>query len=178
MMTWGKGTDTQDVRDCKIVAAGILKTMDNMGFKMYNLGVYRVQLYKLIRKCMKEKIATPVEFMMALDERALYELIYHNQWAELIETIKNVKSGVYEDNQMAAVFYLNYMDTKSFFRAVIKTKHYPFANFDRKRLGKLFRTKKHLDHIVELFTTGQWSGNEITLKGIKEQYENKLLGQF
>jgi len=181
-MAWGNKVQSREVREYRQTATEIIHEMEANGYKFHFKTVVTLQLYNFIKKCSKDKIISPAAFpLIARKYTEIYEMIYRNEWAKLRGMLEELNKGDYLDKIIVTIFYGNYWDTCSLFRAILRTYHYKFQKFTREEIMGVFKkypflsTPEHLEHIRVCLS--HWAfPSRITQYGIKERYEKELFG--
>jgi hypothetical protein len=176
-MPWGKNVESTEVKEYKAAARELIADLEDRDYKLPRMNVLRVSLYKVIKRCFLQGIASPTQILLSVRSNSeLYDLIYHCQWKEFVDKIHAINEDEYTYIVMATIFYTAYYDTKSFARAVLSIFHYKFQRFSRIEIHNLFtkypflRNTEHLNHVVTTMDRIKYA-TKLTKCGLKEQYE-------
>lgn len=174
------------IQECRQISKIIIDLLRKNLFLQDKFKVFQLNISYFLKRMYTEYNITPNQILFILSKRPdLLRAIHKNKF----RTIKKVllskdqdleeKLNNNEENKertFVTLFYDRYAFYKSFFRAVLQTRKYPFEHFTRSFIKNIFnkypflRNQSHLKHVINLLKQLD-SAYYLTQFGIKEKYD-------
>jgi hypothetical protein len=152
------------VVDTLIATQRISKTKEHI-FQIHFYNYLKLNLYKFDLAELRTII---------LSNANLLDAIVHRQY-HLLESALNITAPTQQTILFVTIFYDNYYQSRSLYKAIRKTMKSPLSKFTRELLQTVFttlpylKTKVHLDHVVSCLDKVQFA-YVFTQYGPKEEY--------
>ena len=179
-MSWKqiRASDFETMRLRRIVSTVVDHLKQSGSISSSRTHICQIDFYRFLQKLKEKGDFDPEEVLnIVMEHPDLAEKIKSKKFEDFLSSVQQLStSDRSQEILFVTTFYANLHKSKSFFRAVLKTKRSIFGNFSRLFVYNIFRgypflrDATHLKHVMEKLDEVDFAYH-LTKDGIKEVYD-------